>query len=108
MPAGLSQRREMNYNWGAYLEAGKVDEKSLRIERNMMVIGHDGRSVGEVDCIEGGRIKLKKIDGSDHQGDLYIEMKFVSGIEGGKVRLFANAEVAIYLEEEESGRPVKL
>jgi hypothetical protein len=35
-------------------------------------------------------------------------MGFVAGVEGDKVRLSANADVAVTLEEEPSGRPVKL
>jgi hypothetical protein len=44
------------------------------------------------------------IIGHDH----YIEMGCVAGVEGDKVRLFANADIAVTLEEEKSGRPVKL
>jgi hypothetical protein len=35
-------------------------------------------------------------------------MGFVAGVEGNKVRLSANADVAVTLEEEKSGRPVRL
>jgi len=87
-----------------------MNEKAFRIERDMVVIGHDGRPVGEVDSVEGDRIRLKKASPSDHAGDhqRYIGMKLVSAVEGDQVRLFANAEVAVYVEEEESGRSVKL
>jgi hypothetical protein len=35
-------------------------------------------------------------------------MGFVAGVEGDKVRLSANADIAVTLEEEQSGRPVDL
>lgn len=81
-----------------------------KIGINMDVIGADGVHVGTVDRVEGNRIKLKKSDSfGKHEGHHhYIEMGFVAGIEGDKVRLSANADVAVTLEEEKSGRPVKL
>lgn len=81
-----------------------------KIGINMDVIGADGVHVGTVDRVEGNRIKLKKSDGfGKHEGHHhYIEIGFVAGVEGDKVRLSANADVAVTLEEEKSGRPVKL
>jgi hypothetical protein len=81
-----------------------------RIEHDMDVIGADGVHVGTVDRVEGDRIKLKKSDSfGSHEGHHhFIEMGFVAGVEGDKVRLSANADVAVTLEEEPSGRPVKL
>ena len=82
-----------------------------QIKDNMEIIGADGVHVGTVDHIEGERIKLKKRDrGGGAHGDHhhYIELGFVAGVEGGNVRLSANADVAVTLEEEKSGRPVKL
>ncbi|GAB1717333.1 MAG: hypothetical protein NTAFB05_23750 [Nitrobacter sp.] len=81
-----------------------------RIKPNMDVIGADGVHVGTVDRVEGDRIKLKKSDGfGSHEGHHhFIEMGLVAGIEGDKVRLSANADIAVTLEEEPSGRPVKL
>ncbi|WP_342725774.1 DUF2171 domain-containing protein [Bradyrhizobium sp. B097] len=80
------------------------------IRENMEVIGADGVHVGTVDRVEGDRIKLKKSDSfGHHEGHHhYIEMGFVAGVEGDKVRLSANADIAVTLEEEKSGRPVKL
>jgi hypothetical protein len=69
------------------------------------------RPVGTVDRVVNDRIKLKKRDGGDtmHKGHHhYIEMGFVAGVEGQKVRLSANAAIAVTLEEEQSGRPVDL
>lgn len=81
-----------------------------QIKENMEVIGADGVHVGTVDHVEGDRIKLKKSDSfGKHEGHHhYIEKGFVAGIEGNKVRLSANADIAVTLEEEPSGRPVKL
>lgn len=79
-----------------------------KIRENMDVIGADGVHVGTVDRVDGNRIKLKKSDSfGKHEGHHhFIEMGFVAGVEGNKVRLSANADIAVTLEEEPSGRPV--
>jgi hypothetical protein len=82
-----------------------------KIKDNMEVIGADGVHVGTVDRVEGERIKLKKRDsgdGSHKDHHHYIELGFVAGVEGQNVRLSANADIAVTLEEEKSGRPVQL
>lgn len=83
---------------------------SSGIKAGMEVIGADGVLVGIVDTLEGGRIRLRKQDGfGDHAGHVhYIETGFVAGVEGSRVRLSANASIAVTLEEERSGRPVDL
>lgn len=83
---------------------------SDKVTENMEVIGADGVHVGTVDRVDGNRIKLKKSDSfGRHEGHHhYIEMGFVAGVEGDKVRLSANADIAVTLEEEKSGRPVNL
>lgn len=80
------------------------------IKENMEVIGADGVHVGTVDRVEGERIKLKKSDSyGRHEGHHhYVELGFVAGVEGDKVRLSANADIAVTLEEEPSGKPVDL
>ena len=80
------------------------------IKEGMEVIGADGVHVGTVDRVEGDRIKLTKRDNSGAHTDHhhYIETGFVAGVEGDKVRLSANADIAVTLEEEKSGRPVEL
>ncbi|PWU70878.1 hypothetical protein DK867_22445 [Ochrobactrum sp. POC9] len=80
------------------------------IRENMEVIGADGVHVGTVDKVEGDRKKLKLSDSfGHHRGHHhYIELGFVAGVEGDKVRLSANADIAITLEEEPSGKPVNL
>jgi hypothetical protein len=93
---------------------GSTKEKALmkhKIEEGMEVIGADGVHVGTVDRVAGDRIKLKSRDSGEatHKGHHhYVEMGFVAGVEGPKVRLSANAAIAVTLEEEKSGRPVDL
>ena len=73
------------------------------IKEHAKVIGADGVHVGTVDRIEGNRIKLTKKDSGQgsHKGHHhYVARSLVAGIEGGTVRLSANADVAITFEEE--------
>ena len=81
-----------------------------RIKEGMEVVGADGVHVGSVDRVEGERIKLKKSDSyGRHEGHHhFLELGFVAGVEGSKVRLSANADIAVTLEEEPSGKPVNL
>jgi hypothetical protein len=83
-----------------------------QIKEHMEVIGADGVHVGTVDHVEGDRIKLTKKDsGADvaegqgsHVGHHhYISKGLIADIEGDKVRLSANADVAVTFEEEEQG-----
>ena len=74
------------------------------IGEHMEVIGADGVHVGTVDHVEGDRIKLTKADSGEgsHKGHHhYISRGLVAEVEGDKVRLSANADVAITFEEEE-------
>lgn len=78
-----------------------------QIKEHMEVIGADGVHVGTVDHVEGDRIKLTKNDsdagfeGARHAGHHhYISGGLVAEIEGDKVRLSANADVAVSFEEE--------
>jgi hypothetical protein len=80
-----------------------------RIKEHMEVIGADGIHVGTVDRVENGRIKLAKSDSGEgsHEGHHhFIELGLVAEVEDQKVRLSANAAVAVSLAEEESGGPV--
>jgi hypothetical protein len=79
------------------------------IQEHMEVIGADGVHVGTVDHVEGDRIKLTKKDSGaqvsegtgTHEGHHhYISGGLVAEVEGDKVRLSANADVAIGMEEE--------
>jgi hypothetical protein len=79
------------------------------IKDHMEVIGADGVHVGTVDNVEGGRIKLTKKDSGEgaHKGHhLYIKRSLVAEVEGDKVRLSANADVAVTMEQEESAKSV--
>ena len=72
------------------------------IKDHMEVIGADGVHVGTVDKIEGGRIKLTKKDSGEgsHKGHHhFIDKGLVAGVEGNRVRLSANADVAVTMEK---------
>ncbi|MDB5603015.1 MAG: hypothetical protein JWN71_5059 [Xanthobacteraceae bacterium] len=74
-----------------------------KITEHMEVIGADGAHVGTVDRVEGKRIKLTKADSGQgaHKGHHhFIELGLVADIEGNKVRLSANGDVAVTMEEE--------
>ena len=73
------------------------------IKEHMEVIGADGVHIGTVDRLEGDRIKLVKQDSGQgfHRGHRhYIATALVAEVEGEKVRLSANADVAVAFEEE--------
>jgi hypothetical protein len=76
------------------------------IREHMEVIGADGVHIGTVDQVEGNRIKLTQQDSGQgsHQGHHhYIPTSLVAEVEGDKVRLSANADVAVTFEEEADG-----
>lgn len=76
-----------------------------QIKEHMEIIGADGAHVGTVDHIDGDRIKLTKADsGPHHHHHHYISGGLVAEVEGDKVRLSANAAVAVTFEEEEDGQ----
>ena len=73
------------------------------IKEHMEVIGADGVHVGTVDQFEGGRIKLTKKDSGEgrHKGHHhFIDGSLVAEGDGDKVRLSANADVAVTMEQE--------
>jgi hypothetical protein len=73
------------------------------IKEHMEVIGADGVHVGTVDRVDGQRIKLTKADSGEgtHKGHHhFIDGGLVAEIEGNKVRLSANGNVAVTMEEE--------
>jgi hypothetical protein len=80
-----------------------------KIAKDMEVIGADGVHVGTVDGFAGGRIKLAKRGSGEgrHKGHAhFIDLGLVADVEGQRVRLSANAAVAVTFEEEQSGKPV--
>ena len=77
-----------------------------QIREGMEIIGADGVPVGTVDRIEGQRLKLSRADSGlgEHQGHHhFISLGLVAGVEGDRVRLSANADVAELFEEEQDG-----
>ncbi|WP_088347508.1 MULTISPECIES: DUF2171 domain-containing protein [Rhodomicrobium] len=77
------------------------------IKEHMEVIGADGVHVGTVDRVENGKIKLIKADSGEgaHKGHHhFIDLGLVADVEGDKVRLSANGDVAVSFEEEGSSK----
>ncbi len=74
------------------------------IQEHAEVIGADGVHLGTVDHVDGERIKLTKADSGQFEGQggkhHYIPLGLVADVEGGKVRLSANADVVADLFEE--------
>jgi len=74
-----------------------------QVKEHMEVMGADGAHVGTVDRVEGKRIKLTKKDSGEgsHKGHHhYIDGSLVADVEGNKVRLSANGNVAVTTEQE--------
>ena len=82
-----------------------VDLSQLR--EHMEIIGADGVHVGTLDKVEGNRLKLTKPDSGSH-GDHhhYISGGLVADVEGDRIRLSANGDAAVLLEEEKGGGPL--
>ena len=75
-----------------------------QIREGMEVIGADGVHLGTVDRIEGQRIKLTRADsgiGSHQSHHHFFSAGLVAEVEGNRVRLSANSDVAADLFEEE-------
>jgi hypothetical protein len=82
-----------------------VDLKLLRAD--MEVVGADGVHIGTIDKVEGKRIKLTRADSGSHKRHHhYLSTGLVSGIEGDTVRLSANGDAAVLLEEEKGGEAI--
>lgn len=78
-----------------------------QITEHMRVIGADGVHIGTVDRVEGDRIKLAKADSGSHDDHHhYVSRGLIAAIAGDVVRLSANGDAAVLLEEEESGEPL--
>lgn len=78
---------------------------TTKIKPHMEVIGADGVHIGTVDNVESNRIKLTKDDsGAGHHPSHhhYLDAGLVAEIEGNKIRLSANADVAVTFEEHKS------
>lgn len=70
-----------------------------QIKEHTPIMGADGVHVGTVDHVEGHRIKLTKTDSHDGKHH-YISTGLIAEMEDGTIRLSANADVAITLEED--------
>ena len=73
------------------------------IKEHMEIIGADGVHIGTVDKVEGNRIKLTKADsgqGAQKGRHHYIGLNLVAEVEGQKVRLSANGDVAVSMEDQ--------
>ena len=78
-----------------------------QIKEHMEVIGADGVHVGTVDKVDGDRLKLTKADSGSHTDHHhYVSGGLVAAVEGDRVRLSANGDVAVMLEEEKGGEPL--
>jgi hypothetical protein len=70
----------------------------------MEVIGADSVHVGTIESFANGRIRLMKADSGEgaHTGHRhYIDGGLIADVEGDKVRLSANADVAVTFEKEQ-------
>jgi hypothetical protein len=78
-----------------------------QIREHMEIIGADGAHIGTVDKVEGNRIKMIRADSGSH-GDHhhYLSGGLVAAVEGDRVRLSANSDAAVLLEEEASGEAI--
>jgi hypothetical protein len=78
-----------------------------QVKDHMEIVGADGVHVGTVDKVEGDRIKMTKPDSGSHSSHHhYISGGLVAAVEGDKVRLSANADAAVLLEEEKGGEGI--
>ena len=90
--------------------AGFTDDEFARIHAPvglaigaLEVIGAGGVHVGTVDRVENNRIKLTKADSGEgkHKGHHhYVDGSLVADVEGNKVRVSANGDVAVTMEQE--------
>ena len=73
------------------------------IKRHAEIVGADGVHVGTVERVEGDRIELTKADSGmgSHKGhNHYVPLSLVAEVDGSKVWLSANADVAVTFEDE--------
>ena len=68
-----------------------------QIQPHAEIIGADGVHVGTFDHLDGDRLKMTRADSIDGRHH-YIDSGLIADIEGGAIRLSANADVAITFE----------
>lgn len=66
-------------------EGGQSDMVS-QVREDMTVVGPDGETVGRIDKVEGGQIKLTRHDSADGQHH-YLDASQIEMVEGDEVRL---------------------
>jgi hypothetical protein len=108
----MGQRRYKAEGMAKRLKATQSRKKRMAgfeaVKARMEVIGADGVHVGTVDRVVGDRIKLVKADGGQgrHKGHHhFISRGLIAEVEGDKVRLSANGDVAVGFEEEGQTAP---
>lgn len=70
------------------------------IKPDFEIIAADGIRIGHVDKVAGDRIKLQKHEtDNDKEPVRYISEMLVASVHDGIVRLSANSDVAISMEE---------
>lgn len=78
-----------------------------QVTEHMEIIGADGVHIGTVDKVEGDRIKMTRPDSGSHQDHHhYVSGGLVAAVVDGRVRLSANGDAAVLLEEESDGKPL--
>src|SRR4051812_35086988 len=90
---------------GAQTQSMEKNQAGLRrLRGHMEGNGARGGHLRTVDSVEGDRIKLIKADSGSHSGHHhYVSGGLVAEVEGDKVRLSANGDAAVLLEEEQDG-----
>ena len=81
-----------------------ASDATSQIREHMEVIGADGVHVGTVDALEGHRIKLTRGDsgmGSHAGHHHYLSIGLVAEVEGDRVRLSANGNIAYEMLQED-------
>jgi hypothetical protein len=72
------------------------------IKKSMEIVGADGVSVGTVDAVVGDHLNLTRVDTGQRphpERQHYLPTRLVSSVDGGKVRLSANGNVATQFVE---------
>ena len=62
-----------------------MDPRNIR--KHMEVLGSDGRHVGIVDAVEGGRIKLTREDALAGGAHHFVDIDEVTAMDGNVIRL---------------------
>jgi hypothetical protein len=99
MPADL-QGRGHDPSVSSIDDARRPNMNLSEIPEHAPVVGADGVTIGIVDRIDGRRLKLTRagaLTGKKH----FVDIGLVAGFEDGTVRLSANADVVLLLEDDE-------